>query len=147
MSLEAGGAPLSNMKLVINRCYGGFSLSKKGVTHYYGLKGRKAYFFSTKGRSYAPIKDDEPEGLFFAAFDIPNPGDLDDKTIWDKHYLDTRPDDRADADLVATVEALGNEANGPCAKLGITDIPDGVQWELDEYDGIETVREAHRSWN
>jgi hypothetical protein len=25
-------------------------------------------------------------------------------------------------------------------------VPDGVDWELSEYDGIEHVAEAHRTW-
>lgn len=53
---------------------------------------------------------------------------------------------RTDPDVVAVVESLGEKANGNCAKLKVVEIPDGVRWEIDEYDGIESVREVSQSW-
>ena len=36
----------------------------------------------------------------------------------------------------------------PFAAQGSTvEIPDGVQWEIDEYDGGERVAECHRTWS
>ena len=29
----------------------------------------------------------------------------------------------------------------------IVEVPDGGEWELDEYDGIEHVAEKHRTWS
>ena len=29
----------------------------------------------------------------------------------------------------------------------IVEIPDGVQWEITEYDGKECIKEKHRSWS
>ena len=40
--------------------------------------------------------------------------------------------------IVAVVEALGDEANGPCASLEICEIG-GNQYRIDEYDGAENV--------
>lgn len=34
------------MKIVINACYGGFGLSKKGISEYLKLKGKEAYFYA-----------------------------------------------------------------------------------------------------
>jgi len=49
--------------------------------------------------------------------------------------------------LIAAIEKVGeNKASGKLAKVRIVDIPDGVKWEIDEYDGIETIHECHRSW-
>jgi len=31
--------------------------------------------------------------------------------------------------------------------LKIVDIPDGVEWEIEEYDGMEWVAEKHRTWS
>ena len=53
---------------------------------------------------------------------------------------------RNDKDLVEIVESLGNLANGFCASLRIVEIPDGVEWHISEYDGIEHVAENHRTW-
>lgn len=55
--------------------------------------------------------------------------------------------ERTDEDLVKVVETLGSEkASGRLSQLQVVEIPDDVVWELDEYDGIETVHEIHRSW-
>ena len=34
-----------------------------------------------------------------------------------------------------------------CAELAIVEIPDGIEWEIDDYDGIETIAETHRTWS
>ena len=54
--------------------------------------------------------------------------------------------ERDDIDLVAVVEELGEEANGKFSELEVVEIPDSVKWEIDNYDGIETIHEVHRSW-
>lgn len=83
-------------KIVINRCYGGFSLSEKAAA---------------------------------------NIG------------CDTYPDiERDDPKLVECVEKMGQEASGELAELQIVEIPDDVQWCIEEYDGIEWVAEQHRTW-
>lgn len=59
--------------------------------------------------------------------------------------------ERHDPLLVQVVEELGPDkhregASGRCAQLHIVEIPDGVQYEIDEYDGMESIHEIHRSW-
>lgn len=54
---------------------------------------------------------------------------------------------RTDSKLIECVETLGEKANGPFARLKVVEVPDDINWYLDEYDGIETVEEEHRSWN
>ncbi len=54
--------------------------------------------------------------------------------------------DRSNPQLVAIVEELGEEANGMFAHLGIVEIPDDVEWQIEEYDGSEWVAEKHRTW-
>ena len=53
---------------------------------------------------------------------------------------------RDNPNLVKVVETLGSRANGVHAKLRVVEIPDDIEWEIDEYDGQETINEAHRSW-
>ncbi len=53
---------------------------------------------------------------------------------------------RDDPKLVEVVERLGEAANGAHASLRVVEIPDDVEWEIDEYDGVETIHEKHRSW-
>jgi hypothetical protein len=53
---------------------------------------------------------------------------------------------RSDPILVRVVEEMGSKANGNFAELKVVEIPDGVQYEIDEYDGMESIHEVHRSW-
>lgn len=54
---------------------------------------------------------------------------------------------RNDPTLVKVVEQLGAAANGQHAKLKIVEIPRYVKWTVCEYDGMEWVAEAHRTWS
>lgn len=49
--------------------------------------------------------------------------------------------------LVEIVEQLGEAADGNYAELKVVEIPDDVQWQIDEYDGNEWVAEKHRTWD
>lgn len=62
---------------------------------------------------------------------------------FDRHDFQIQRNDEA---LVNVVEKLGVAANGFCASLKIVEIPDGVEWEIQEYDGFEWVAEKHRTW-
>jgi len=53
---------------------------------------------------------------------------------------------RADLRLVACIEKLGSAANGKHAELKIVEIPDDIEWEINECDGAEWVAEKHRTW-
>jgi hypothetical protein len=54
---------------------------------------------------------------------------------------------RADPYLIELIEEMGYEAEGKYAKLKIVEIPDGVEWQIQEYDGMEWVAEKHRTWS
>jgi hypothetical protein len=154
------------MKVVVNKCYGGFSLSPKAIHRMAELQGRPCYLykhdFATK--QHIPLsleRASKGRMLFFSAYDVPNIDEVlpavdwhslsqeeraANNKAWKDHSLDIRPGNRSDALLIQVVEELGVEANGGCAQLEIVEIPDGVQYEIDEYDGIESIHEVHRSW-
>ncbi len=153
------------MKIVINKCFGGFSLSAAAVRRMAELNGRECYFFKHdyKTDTHTPIKESKANSMFWSAFDIPNPDEVIGKSfkgsdgtykeynaLYEKHSLTSRPEDRTDPILVQVVEELGGEhregASGSCAQLEIIEIPDGVSYEIDEYDGLESIHESHRSW-
>jgi len=46
--------------------------------------------------------------------------------------------------LVEMVEKGG--ADGDFSDLKIVEIPDDVNWYIEEYDGLEHVAERHRTW-
>jgi len=48
--------------------------------------------------------------------------------------------------LVQIVEQLGENANTCYSTLKIVEIPDDVEWQISEYDGVEWIAEKHRVW-
>ena len=153
------------MKVVINSEYGGFSLSPKAVKRLAELNGKECYFFSKEinGEKYNLITMEEAnKSLFFYAFSIPNPNERIPNSTkfssWSaekrrKHNelyrslsLEESPENRADPNLIKVVEELGEEASGRLSKLKIVEIPDGVEWTIEEHDGNEWVAEKHRTW-
>ena len=55
---------------------------------------------------------------------------------------------RTDPRLILLIRAMGVEKiSGNLASLKLVDIPDDVEWEIDEYDGTEWVSEKHRMWS
>jgi cytosine/adenosine deaminase-related metal-dependent hydrolase len=53
---------------------------------------------------------------------------------------------RDDPHLIEAVEKLGKKANGRFADLHVVEIPDDVEWDIEEYDGNEWIAEKHRTW-
>lgn len=53
---------------------------------------------------------------------------------------------RHDPILVRVVERMGIEANNRFANLKVVEIPDGVEYVVEEYDGWEHIAEKHRTW-
>ena len=53
---------------------------------------------------------------------------------------------RDDPNLVRVVEDMQDSANSKFSKLKIVEIPDHVQWQIMEYDGLEWIAEKHRTW-
>lgn len=151
------------MKVAINACYGGFSLSPKATKRLAELQGRKCYFFKYQDQPeinfhiHVPISMSEAQKQFsWSAYDIPNPDEVlpsqekwsewtneeraASNDAWDKHHLETgRSIDRTDPKLIQVIEELGKRANGAFSELKIVKIPNGVDYEIDEYDGLESI--------
>lgn len=89
------------MKVAINTCFGGFSLSEEADTR---LK------------------------------------ELGWVGEWSRNIARDHPL------LIQVIEELGPKANGSYAELSIVEIPDDVEWQIEEYDGNEHVSECHRTW-
>lgn len=116
------------MKVVINRCWGGFGLSHEGVVRYAQLKG-------------LDLTVVEKENTTFGKFDY-YLGAVDDDNYWSEYNIE-----RSDPALVQTVEELGEKADGSFSELKVVEIPDGIEWYIHEYDGMEYVAEKHRTWS
>ncbi|MEY4331951.1 MAG: hypothetical protein RLZZ196_689 [Bacteroidota bacterium] len=53
---------------------------------------------------------------------------------------------RDDPVLIKIVEEMGSAAAGRYAELKVVEVPDDVNWFIEEYDGDEWVAERHRTW-
>jgi len=137
-------------KLVINRCFGGFGLSNEAEELYLKKRGDKCFFYSQTKFSYKDgcveyLKVDGNDTDLFTYTSTIDHGDRIYKfPDSGGFYGGNIP--RDDPLLVEVVEELGENANGNFARLEIVEIPDDVDWEIDEYDGQEHVAEKHRTW-
>lgn len=116
------------IKVAINSDYGGFNLSDQA---FQALLDRK-------GVEYEVV-----DGRF-GMKNYYNKGFVGD----DSHYIDSYDyfNNRADLDLIAVIEEYGDRANGLMSSIKIVEIPDEVEWYIEEYDGMEHVAEKHRTW-
>ena len=140
------------MKVVINRCYGGFGLSHEAVMRYFEIKGITVYPEQDKDHwefwTYWIVKPEDrvesKEGEAFYSMS------MEDRAAYNKKRSEQsvyeRDIARHDPALVQVVEEMGDKANGTYAKLEVVEIPDDVQWDIEEYDGMERVAEQHRTW-
>ena len=98
------------MKVALNKCHGGFSVSRAVIEELgFDLDKQHAY----AGAYYLKNED----------FGI----ESDNDDIY-----------RADPRLIAAIEKVGVEkASGPCAKIEIEDVI--LEWSILEYDGKEHV--------
>ena len=133
------------MDVVINGCFGGFSLSDEAEDLYAKKSGFDLFRYTEKEGKY--IRGSSTSWISYTfKKDL---GDSFDKLPSDEDsgYWYSRDIDRACPILVDVVKELGDKANGNCASLDIVEIPDGVEYEIDDYDGSESIHERHRSWS
>ena len=113
------------VKIVINSDYGGFSLSDEAILEYGKRKGLNL------------VKDENTNwsiSIFYK------------ESVAKENYFEDREIPRNDPDLVSVVEDLGESAYGFAANLKIVEIPEDVDWYVEENDGREWVAEKHRTW-
>ena len=119
------------MKIAINTCYGGFSLSPKAEYEVLKRMGYENIKYLNNKKEEVPLDS----GSWFCNF------------YSNGEYVSMRrTDDRTNPHLIGVIEEMGEEADGNFASLEVIEIPDDVSWYIDDYDGMETIRENHRSW-
>ena len=111
------------MKIVINSDFGGFGLSDEGLREY----GRR------KGLNLV-----EKAGTNFTFF---YENEIKEENFFSEHDLL-----REDPVLVAIVEEMGEKSWNRFSALKVVEIPDGVDWYIEDYDGMEHIAERHRTW-
>ena len=101
------------MKVAINKCFGGFSVSKE-VYKELGIKW--------DGYGYIGNDDLGIKGDNYNAY-------------------------RSYPRFIEALEKVDKDkCSGSLAKVVIVEIPDEIEFEIDDYDGQESIHEKHRSW-
>jgi hypothetical protein len=138
------------MKVILNKCYGGFGFSRKAYEMYAEKHGFKVYPYEIKdvtesGTVYQKVGRAE-ENLFSNYF-TEDFGDefTPTKEDW-KKMLFLSSEHREDPVAIEIVETLGSEASGRYSDLVVVDIPDGLDYVVDDYDGIETLHQKVQTW-
>jgi hypothetical protein len=112
-------------EVVINSCYGGFGLSKLAIEKLRerGVEWAKKIILDGEKCSNGRIL----------------------KMTSDFYFEEYIP--RNDPDLVSVVKELKEKSWGQySAELKVVEIPDDVEWEIEEYDGKEWISEKHKIW-
>ena len=109
----------TNMKIVINTDFGGFSISKE------------AAIFMAKDGCHRASEELKDEGEFYGY-----------------GYIDGMQGgyERTSSHLVLAVETLKEKASGSMAFLKVVEIPDDTEFTIENYDGSEWVAEKHKIW-
>ena len=120
------------MKVVINERFGGFGLSDKAIERCIELGMTASNDWAEEDCDFYIHKKEDH--IFGSRYSIANRSESGF---------------RCNPIVVQVVEELGSSADGDFAELCIVDIPfdDHEGWYIDDYDGVETIHENHRSWS
>lgn len=134
------------MEIVINKCWGVFGISREAklalahtnCPHIKRWKPKDYYGSSPDWE--AMFERDKEDGKSEQMFDV--------DVMWDDIITDEHSNDqsRTCTFLIDIIKQLGDKANGHYAELKIVEIPDGTNFEIDDYDGMESVDEVHSRW-
>jgi len=120
------------VKVAINNDVPGFCLSHKAVLRLAEIKGWNVSITEVDWHTHTEILNDKA---------------LDDE--WNLPYVSgyDNPQIRSDPALIQVIEELGESASSKPGAISIVEVPDDVQWHIEESDcGIEWVAERHRVW-
>lgn len=118
------------MKIAVNKCFGGFTLSDRAHERLIELGVPCFKSWEEMGENYNGIYIVKAEPIFGLNY----ASNLDEN------------ENRTNPLLIQVIEELREEASGRFGEVEITEIPDDVDWYISDYDGIETIHEKHRSW-
>lgn len=148
------------MKVVINKCHGGFGISNEAMAK---LIKKESDVLDIESLENWSRDSGCPENIEEYC-DNRDPKSLDKKKIDGKTYyidmgvfldfedglyyrLDSYDmETRTHEDLIELVEQMGDNVNGYYSELKIVEIPDDIDWKISEFDGMERIEEKHRSW-
>lgn len=150
-----------SQRIVINVCFGGFGLSDAAYEKLieWGIPVRR-YVPQQRGEDglYEPEPLNDGEVIFDRELTPVGEGVFTDiyhkykrESAMTQRYWEIWLDGaRSHPLLLRVVEELGGGhrtgASGFCSHLKIVEIPDGVEWTIEEYDGNEHIAQTHETW-
>lgn len=139
------------MKVVINTCFGGFGISEKAYIRLITLGVPVRKHTQQERNPETGRYEKEPLNDGEVIFDRSLEEDSDINKAMSRlsgRYWESWIDkNREHPLLIQVVEELGTEADTRFSELKVVEIPDGVSYHIDEYDGRESIHEDHRSWS
>jgi hypothetical protein len=136
------------MKIVINTCQCGFVLSDEAILRYAEIKGIQIWIEGKSEWSYWLLPPEDR--VSFTINQDYYSMSKEDRNEYGRKYLEQifRPYEieRTDPVLIQVVEELGDKAVKYGAKLKVVEIPDDVNWELNQDYGRERISEIGRTW-
>lgn len=143
------------MKVVINKRHGGFGLSEQAVIEYFKIKRqplwvvRDSKYGSLGIVHYWVVPEHErlqDAGDDWFTMSLEQRQEYNRK--WSEQTFSETSVARDDPILVQVIETIGSEkASSKYAELQVVEIPDDVEWQIEEYDGLEWIAEKHRTWS
>lgn len=136
-------------KVILNKCFGGFDVSKEAYMLYAKKKGPTLYLYESEfiNRKFIYKKVNDDNSIFRHYF-IKDMGDNVEisNEDYEKYCLYLKDEHREDPILIEVVEELGEKASGRFGNLKVVEIPDDLEYVIDEYDGIETLHQKVEEW-
>lgn len=145
------------MKIILNKAFGGFGLSHVAKINLLESKGLEVYPYHVKEECRNDFYSDitltkidkyyRSEHVFERIVYLKKP--LENNVVklkFEEFYSDAFEEEeysfdndelRIDKDAIAIVEQLGLLASDQFSRLEIFEIPDGSEYKIDDYDGLE----------
>jgi len=121
------------MKIVLNKCYGGFGVSTEVFKY---LIEKKNWVVGENGKI---CESDALGERYYFNYDMAGISICHCSNI----------EFRSNPDLVDAIEHIGvDKASGACSKLEIVYVPDWkeIELEITDYDGLEKLQEVSKCW-
>lgn len=129
-------------KIILNKCFGGFDVSEEAYRLYAKKKGLELYKYTHCDYNVNKLRyatENENIMVYYYTKDFGNNVKISDEDN-KKYFLYLNNRYREDEILIEVVEELGEKASGRFGNLQIVEIPDNVFYQINEYDGLETIR-------
>jgi len=124
------------MRVVINTCFGGFGISDEAAEWLINERGWTLTYYTPKGNLFNPDAD------FVVNTEHISMMGLYSLARWRRHENELR----CRPDLIDCIKTLGTKVNTRFSELKVVTIPNSIEWQIEEYDGIEHIAEKHRTW-